>query len=198
METEEGLIEGHDCCAGYLEGKVRELIGSPAALDNAAQEILLNITEEVFNNEDNLMLEAIPSKDELFKTLKLSNLNASAGTDGITALVYKDCWKDLGDSLLELCKSIFCGAEPTTSMRTAKIIFCPKPKKPNSSKPSDKRRISVLNCDFKPYEGLLARRFRKVGERTLSPLQYVAGRNRLIHHGITRARDAITSAESAI
>ena len=194
LETEEGLIEGHDSCSSYLEGKVKELIGSSAALDITAQQTLLNITEKVYNDEDNLMLEATPSKDELFKTLKLSNINASAGTDGITALVYKECWKDLGDSLLEVCKSIFLGAEPTTSMRTAKINFCPKPKKPNSSKPSDKRRISVLNCDFKLYEGLLARRFRKVGGRTLSPLQYVAGRNRIIHHGIARARDAITSA----
>ena len=72
--------------------------------------------------------------------------------------------------------------------------FCPKPKKPNSKKPGDKRRISVLNCDFKLYEGLIARRFRKLGGHTLSPLQYVAGKNRLIHHGISRARDAIYTA----
>ena len=74
--------------------------------------------------------------------------------------------------------------------------FCPKPKKSNSIKPSDKRRISVLNCDFKLYEGLLARRFRQIGERILSPNQFVAGQNRSIHHGIARAREAITIATS--
>ena len=72
--------------------------------------------------------------------------------------------------------------------------FCSKPKKINSYKPSDKRRISILNCDFKLFEGLLARRFRKVGYRVLSPLQYVAGKDRTIHHGIARARDAIEAA----
>ena len=71
------------------------------------------------------------------------------------------------------------------------MVFGAKPKKLNSLKPADKRRISILNCDFKIYEGLLARRFRKMGSATLSPLQYVAGKNRTIHHGISRVRDAV-------
>ena len=36
-----------------------------------------------------------------------------------------------------------------------------------------------------------ARRFRKLGTKCLSPVQYVAGRDRNIHHGIGKARDAI-------
>ena len=170
LETENGLIEGHKSCAEYLERKVRDLIGCPADLDMHAQQVLLNITTKVYTDNDNSTLEKLPSKEELYKTLSLSNLNASAGTDGITALVYKECWNDLGDSLLNVFTAIFLGSTPTTSMRTAKMNFCPKPKKPNSKKPSDKRRISVLNCDFKLYEGMLARRFRKYGSRTLSPL----------------------------
>ena len=51
-----------------------------------------------------------------------------------------------------------------------------------------------MNCDFKLYEGLIARRFRKIGSRTLSPNQYMAGGDRNIQHGIARARDAITAA----
>ena len=54
----------------------------------------------------------------------------------------------------------------------------------------------MLNCDFKLYEGLLARRFRKIGGHTLSSCQYVAGNDRLIHHGIARARDAVHAANS--
>ena len=194
LDTEEGYIEGHKKCSEYLERKVRDLIGRPAVLDLHSQQTPLDITPKVYTDDDNYMLEKLPSKQELYTTLTLSNLNASAGTDGITALVYKECWKDLGDCLLDICTAIFLGSNPTTSMRTAKMNFCPKPKKPNSRKPSDKRRISVLNCDFKLYEGLIARRFRKLGSRTLSHLQYVAGGNRLIHHGIARARDAIAIA----
>ena len=50
-----------------------------------------------------------------------------------------------------------------------------------------------MNNDFKLYEGVLARRFRKLGAKTLSPLQYVAGSNRNIQHAIARARDAINA-----
>jgi hypothetical protein len=67
-------------------------------------------------------------------------------------------------------------------------------KKLQSINPKDKRRISLLNCDFKLTEGLEARRFRKVGNRVLSPDQYVAGNDRKIHHGIAKARDAIQAA----
>ena len=194
LETEDGLLEGHNKCSEYLHKSVRQLLCCPAVLDGTSQNELLSLVSPVFSSDDNDMLETMPSKKEVLHALSSSNLNASAGSDGISSLVYKECWESLGDCLLEVIKSLFMGAPPTTSMRTAMMNFCCKPKKPNSVKPSDKRRISILNCDFKLYEGLIARRFRKIGYRVLSPLQYVAGRNRTIHHGIARARDAIEAA----
>ena len=74
------------------------------------------------------------------------------------------------------------------------MVFGSKPKKPNSIKPQDKRRISLLNSDFKVASGLDARRMKKTLTRTLSPLQLVAGDDRRIHHGINLARDAIWAA----
>ena len=74
------------------------------------------------------------------------------------------------------------------------MVFGTKPKKAKSLKPGDKRRISLLNADFKTLEGLDARRFRKIGSHCLSHLQYVGGSDRRIHHGIARARDAIYAA----
>ena len=149
--------------------------------------VLLDFVEKVFTDADNEMLENIPSMEELFEALKESNLKAAAGSDGISGLIYKECWSSLGESLCDVIKEIFSGSLPTTSMRTAMMIFSSKPKKLDSIKPSDKRRISILNCDFKLYEGLIARRFRKLGSRVLSPNQYVAGNNRIIYHGIARA-----------
>ena len=71
------------------------------------------------------------------------------------------------------------------------MVFGSKPKKTQSIQPKDKRRLSLLNCDFKLVEGLDARRYRKIGNRVLSPVQYVAGKDRRIHHGIAKARDAV-------
>ena len=196
LETEDGLLIGHENCASYLEGQVKELLGHPASLDVNAQERLLQFVETVLTPEDNGLLETMPTKDELYKTLTSSNLHASAGSDGIPGLVYKECWNALGDSICDVSVAIFSGSPLPVSMRTVMMHFCPKPKKMNSLKPCDKRRISILNCDFKLYEGLLARRFRKLGGHILSPHQYVAGNDRNIQHGIARARDAITAATS--
>ena len=197
LETELGIVEGHENCAKYLEGKVHELLDRPAELDSDAQNQLLQYVEQVFTDADNEMLEQMPTMNELYETLNESNLKSAAGSDGIPGLVYKECWSSLGKSLCDVVKDIFSGSPPTTSMRTAMMIFSSKPKKPNSIKPSDKRRISILNTDFKLYEGLIARRFRKLGSRVLSPNQYVAGDDRNIHHGIARARDAIYVASQA-
>ena len=74
------------------------------------------------------------------------------------------------------------------------MVFGSKPKKPNSIKPQDKRRISLLNSDFKIASGLDARKLKKTLTHSLSPLQLVAGEDRRIHHGINLARDAIWAA----
>ena len=74
------------------------------------------------------------------------------------------------------------------------MVFGSKPKKASSLKPGDKRRISLLNCDFKTISGIYSSRLKKTATRTLSPYQLVAGDDRRIHHGINLARDAIQAA----
>ena len=71
------------------------------------------------------------------------------------------------------------------------MVFGSKPKKPQSIKPGDKRRISLLNSDFKIITGLEAQMFGQTATHTLSPVQLVAGSDRRMHHGINLARDTI-------
>ena len=97
----------------------------------------------------------------------------------------------MGKPLTEVVKTVFGGKKPTLSQRTSKMVFGAKPKKELSFKPKDKRRISLLNCDFKTMSGLDSRRFKALATKTLSPYQLVAGEDRRIHHGINLARDAI-------
>jgi hypothetical protein len=71
------------------------------------------------------------------------------------------------------------------------MVYGSKPKKLNSLNAKDKRRISLLNSDFKLATGLDAARFKKTFTHTLSPTQMVAGDDRRIHHMINKARDSI-------
>ena len=94
-----------------------------------------------------------------------------------------------------MVKAVFDGGKPTLSQRTSRMVFGTKPKKTGSLLPKDKRRISLLNCDFKIISGIECSRLKKTVTRTLSPYQLVAGDDRQIHHGINLARDAILAVE---
>ena len=108
----------------------------------------------MFTDEDNLKLLAKPTKKEVLDTLSDSNLHAAPDTDGLTNYFYKNCFDIVGDSLLEVVTAVSSGCQPTLSQRTSKMVFGSKPKKSKSIKPKDKRRISLLNCDFKTMSGI--------------------------------------------
>ena len=93
--------------------------------------------------------------------------------------------------MTEVVQAIHHGQQPSLSQRTSLMVFGSKPKKPKSIIPSDKRRISLLNADFKVVTGIYSNRLKSVATHTLSPCQLSAGNNRRIHHGINQARDAI-------
>ena len=193
LETDEGLLLGHEDCSSFLYNQVKALLSQPVSLNTQAQNKLLAEVTPVFTESQNKALLAIPEKEEIKKILFSSNLNAAPGTDGITSLLYKVHWDVLGDSLLEVVTAVHQGEKLTKTQRTSLMVFGSKPKKPNSIKPSDKRRISLLNSDFKIITGLEAARFKETFIFTLSEYQIVAGNNKRIHHMINAARDCIYS-----
>ena len=191
LQAEDNILEGHAACSNFLENSVAQLLLTPAALDPIAQDRLLAEVEPVFTKADNDILLKAPTKAEVAETLDAANLHAAPGSDGITAFLYKECWDILGDPLTEVAQAVHAGIKPTLSQRTSLMVFGTKPKKPKSIKPSDKRKISLLNSDIKVVTGLEAKRFKKVVTHTLSPSQLCAGSDRRIYHGINKARDAI-------
>ena len=197
LQTESGLIEGHDKCVKYLEKAVSDLLTKPANLDLHAQEQLLKEVKPVFTKKDNDDLKKVPSKDDVKDSVWSSNLDAAPGSDGLSMLVYKHCWEILGDGLTEMVQAVLSGASPSLSQRTSLMVYGAKSNKPpNSIDPNHKRRISLLNSDFKVITGCVNKKFKKVATHTLSPHQLSAGDDRRIHHGINRARDAIMAAGS--
>ena len=165
-----------------------------APVDQTARNIMLGEVDQVFTDKDNKMFLSLPELPEVKEILSKSNLFAAPGTDGIPSLLYSKCWNVMSAALTEVVQAIFKGGHPTKSMQTCLMVFGSKPKKPNSIKPGDKRRISLLNSDFKIVTGLEAHRFGKTATHSLSPVQLVAGSDRRIHHGINLARDAIFQA----
>ena len=191
LKTDKGLLEGHAACSEFLHESVANLLLHPVALDPLAQHALLAEVDEVFTEKDNELLSSLPTKDEVEESVKTSNVNAAPGTDGLTSFVYKECFDILGDALTEVAKAVHMGQQPTESQRTSLMLFTSKPGKASSMKPEDKRRLSLLNADFKVITGLEVGRFRKVLAHTLCPQQLAEGEDRRISFGICQDRDAI-------
>ena len=74
------------------------------------------------------------------------------------------------------------------------MVFTNKPKKMDSLKVKDKRKISLLNADFKLASGIESLRHGSILDHTVSRCQYAAGKSKKITHAINYARDAIFSA----
>ena len=88
LQTEHGLLEGHDECAGYLEQQVADLLLQPAPLHQDARDVLLGEIEESFTESDNETFLKLPDEEEVKKVLDASNLLAAPGTDVIPSLLY--------------------------------------------------------------------------------------------------------------
>ena len=74
------------------------------------------------------------------------------------------------------------------------MLFPSKQGKASSLKPDDKRRLSLLNADFKVLTGLEVGRYRQVLGHTLCPQQLAEADDKRITFGICQARDAIYAA----
>ena len=96
------------------------------------------------------MLMKKPTKNEVKESLWSAKMHAAPGSDGLTNFLYKECWEMLGDTLTEVIQAIHSGSKPSLSQRTSLMVYGAKANKPaNSCDPNHKRRLSLLNSDFK-------------------------------------------------
>ena len=194
LQTERGLLTGHQECANYLEDQVQTLLLNKHPYKQGSRDALLNFVPKVFTDTDNKMLLKPPTQDEIYKVISISNQLASPGTDGIPYFFYKTCWSYIKDFLIAMIKCFHDGGNTSKSQKISMMVFMCKPKYLDSLKPGHKRRISLLNTCFKIMSGIESLRFSSIATRIISPLQLVAGEDRRIHHGICRARDTIRAA----
>ena len=128
---------------------------------------------------------------ELKKAIKQLNSKASPGMDGIPSTLYEKLADVFTPYMLEVFNFIIRGEDkPTETMRTSTVQFLSKPKKANSIKLTDKRKISVLCTDFKCLETVLANRLNSAMPQFISDSQF-ASKPRKIHQGISAPRDLV-------
>ena len=129
-----------------------------------------------FSDQDNKKLMAPPTSQELKKVLNSCGTNSAPGTDSLTAYFCQKHWETMGDPLTDVIIHVIQGNKPSPDQRTSLMVFGNKPgKKAKSPKISDRRKISLLNVDFKIITSIEATRIKSTMCRTISPLQLVSG-----------------------
>ena len=179
-------------CASVLQAEARTLLDNPSILDSDAQEELLSFVDVVFTDEDNKMLDKPISDEDVKASLVSANRNSSPGSDGLTYLTYLTCWEALGHHLSEVLRAIVSSGKLPESMKNSFLVFSPKINKENSTRIKDKRKLSLLQTDFKILSGVLAGRLRKTEQHTISRYQFATGGKR-ISEAVGLVRDAIES-----
>ena len=193
LKNQEGiLVEGHKNCASVLQEEARALLDNPSILDSEAQEELLSFVDVVFTEADNKFLDMPISDEDVKASLLSANRNSSPGSDGLTYLTYLACWDSLGQHLSDVIREIVKVGKLPESMKNSFLVFSPKINKENSTRIKDKRKLSLLQTDFKILSGILAGRLRKTENHTISRHQYASGSKR-ISEAVCLTRDAVES-----
>lgn len=196
LETPLGVITGHENCSNYLTDELEKLL-QPIQMDKKAQEKLLKDVETVFSEQDVKFLSDQTTMEEVKHEVWTGNLTGAPGTDGIILLFYKVHWDLIKDLLFRMVKENRENNTLTVSQAMGLIVFGNKPNKKNSILPKDKRRISLLNTDYKICSGIPTTRLNKVSKVGLSEHQYVQGGDRNISHCVNKARDTIVSGSTS-
>ena len=193
LEVEGKIYEGHKNIENIINEKLADTMSHKFTLDTDICEKLFSFEVPKISEDMNELLVKEITMSELITALKQMNPKASPGIDGIPSTLYVKLSKLLAPYMLEILNEILRGKEPSESMRTSTLMFLGKPKKMNSIKFEDKRKISILCSDFKCIETIMTNRLNVVMQQFISASQY-ACKPKKIQQGLAAARDVVNYA----
>jgi hypothetical protein len=131
--------------------------------------------------------DSIPTKEEIWETLKGMKRNASPGPDGFNVEFYLATWDWIGDDVLAIITNFFnTGILPPQSNKTHIALI---PKKLISQVPADYRPISLCNVIYKIITKCLANRLKPHLPDHIHPSQQAFIEGRRISDNIIIAQE---------
>lgn len=151
-----------------LESHFKTLYDADNSFHPGAGNILDSIDKRLSPEDSNNLTVPI-RMSELELALKQSTKKKSPGPDGLTYEFYSTFFDELKDDLLKLFNGYLTGSSPEPSFAEGIITLIPK--KDKSYKITDKRPISMLNCDYKLFTKILYNRMQPLIESVIGPGQ---------------------------
>jgi hypothetical protein len=149
--------------------------------------------DERVSMEENDMMEADFSEEEILTAIKGSYAEEAPGLDGFSFLFYQKFWPIIKSDLIDVVKGFERGEVNMARLNFARIILIPKEEGANTLKKF--RPISLINCSFKIFSKALNNRLEKVCERLLSTNQTAFVRGRYILESVMSAHEILHDAK---
>ncbi|KAG6526875.1 hypothetical protein ZIOFF_008962 [Zingiber officinale] len=137
--------------------------------------------------EDNLMLEGLPSAEEVKQVVWSMCQDSAAGPDGFSVAFYRACWEIVGEDVFQAVLDFFRGAELPRGMASTTIVLIPKVD--SAQRWRDFRPISLCNVSYKIISKLMAQRMASVLGKVISPAQSGFVPGRLISDNVLMAQE---------
>ena len=154
----------------FMELFKEEEISFPEHLEHL---VLPCITEE-----ENVVLEKIPSLEEIKAVLFEMQDQKAPSPDGFSALFYKQLWPTVGNDLVKAVSSFFTRGTMPKEVNCSLIVLIPKIS--NLTSVNHFRPISLCNVVYKIISKLLVAKLRPLLDRLISPTQSAFIPNRWI------------------
>ncbi len=140
-----------------------------------AVETLLSKINQTLSKEDKETCEKDITKSEIDNVIKELKKDSSPGLDGLNYEFYKEYWQVIGQDFFEMIDEV-TKTECTTSQYLGIIILLYKSGFREAVE--NWRPITLLGCDYKIFEKVLANRMKKVMNKLINEGQkaYVEGR----------------------
>ena len=125
LHQDEGLIEGQDNLKEYITGYYKGLFGAPEegnfSLDESRTDDITQVTPE----ENNLLIAPF-SEEEISKAINQMEHNKAPGPDGFPAEFYQHFWDVIKPDLLELFSCLHAGKLELYRLNFGEIVLLPK------------------------------------------------------------------------
>ena len=140
------------------------------------------VVPQLVTDEENDLLVALPSEDEIKQAIFAMNPHSAPGPDGFTGFFYRSCWPIICREVVRAVVMFFEQGRIAHGFNANTVALIPK--KPGADRISDFRPIAMANFAFKIITKILSDRLGGIASRILSPEQTGFVRGRHIHTSI--------------
>ena len=130
---------------------------------------ICNVIPSLVSNDENVLLTAIPSPDEIRSTVFAMDPSSAPGPDGFPGSFYQSCWDIVGSDVISFVQYFFQHNWLYPNANSNFIVLLPKIEGANVL--SQFRPIALANFLFKIIPKILADRMSSIASRIISPQQ---------------------------